>query len=68
MPKIQSQIYNNVQNSTETHSSGSSIIQYTNTSVKLWRPALLEDVYSIQQLISPTTKDLFGELDLPQLM
>lgn len=59
---------NKAQNSAETNSSGSSVIQYTSTAVKLWRPALLEDVTSIQQLICPTTKELFGKFDLSQLM
>lgn len=59
---------NKAQNSTETNSSGSSILQYTSTAVKLWRPALLEDVAYIEQLICSTTKELFGEFDLSELM
>lgn len=59
---------NKALNSAETNSSGSSTIQYTSTAVKLWRPALLEDVASIQQLICTTTKELFGEFNLYELM
>lgn len=67
MPQT-SQLSYKAQNSSETQSNGSSSIQYTGVAVKLWRPAVPEDVAYIQQLICPTTIELFGEFEIYELM
>lgn len=68
MPQT-SQTSTKAQHSSENRSTdGSSSIQYTGVAVKLWRPAIPEDVGYIQQLICPTALELFGDLEIYELM